>query len=221
VHGAVRDVLSYARRVIETELGAVVDNPVIVADGEVMTTGNFHGEPLAFAADMLAIAVSELASISERRVDRLLDPASSRDLPPFLAPDAGTNSGFMLAQYTAASLVSENKVLAHPASVDTIPTSGKQEDHVSMGWTAVRKLREVITNVRTCLAIEILCAAQGIDLRAGIAEPSAPLAAVHAVIRARVPVMETDREVSGQMAAVDDLLPDICVTAAARCGGLR
>ena len=113
-------------------------------DGEVMTTGNFHGEPLAFAADMLAMAISELASISERRVDRMLDPAFSRGLPPFLAPDAGTNSGYMLAQYTAASLVSENKVLAHPASVDTIPTSGKQEDHVSMGWTAVRKLREVV-----------------------------------------------------------------------------
>src|SRR5215467_5195907 len=142
VHGAVRDVLTYARAVISTELGAVVDNPVIVPDGEVMTTGNFHGEPLAFAADMLAMAVAELASISERRVDRMLDPAFSRGLPPFLAPEAGTNSGFMLAQYTAASLVSENKVLAHPASVDTIPTSGKQEDHVSMGWTAVRKLRE-------------------------------------------------------------------------------
>ena len=221
VHGAVRDVLGFARQVIETELGAVVDNPVIVADGEVMTTGNFHGEPLAFAADMLAIAVSELASISERRVDRLLDPASSRDLPPFLAPDAGTNSGFMLAQYTAASLVSENKVLAHPASVDTIPTSGKQEDHVSMGWHAVRKLREVLANVRTCLAVEILCAAQGIDLRAQIAAPSEPLAAVHATVREQVPMMEIDREVSGQMAAVSDLLPDICITAAARCGGLR
>src|SRR5215472_5955522 len=134
VHGAVRDVLGFARSIIDTELGAVVDNPVIVPDGEVMTTGNFHGEPLAFAADMLAMAISELASISERRVDRMLDPAFSRGLPPFLAPAAGTNSGYMLAQYTAASLVSENKVLAHPASVDTIPTSGKQEDHVSMGW---------------------------------------------------------------------------------------
>jgi histidine ammonia-lyase len=127
----------------------------------------------------------------------------------------------MLAQYTAASLVSENKVLSHPASVDTIPTSGKQEDHVSMGWGAVRKLREVTANVRTCLAIEILCAAQGIDLRAAIAAPSEPLAAVHAVVRARVPVMNTDREVAGQVAAVDEMLPDICETAAARCGGLR
>ena len=133
VHGAVRDVLAHARRVLETELGSVVDNPIITDDGEVMTTGNFHGEPLAFAADMLAMAIAELASISERRVDRMLDPAFSRGLPPFLAPEAGTNSGFMLAQYTAASLVSENKVLAHPASVDTIPTSGKQEDHVLDG----------------------------------------------------------------------------------------
>jgi histidine ammonia-lyase len=221
VHGAVRDVLRFARGVLETELGAVVDNPVIVPDGEVMTTGNFHGEPLAFAADMLAIAVSELASISERRVDRMLDPASSRGLPPFLAPDAGTNSGYMLAQYTAASLVSENKVLAHPASVDTIPTSGKQEDHVSMGWTAVRKLREVVTNVRACLAVEILCAAQGIGLRADIASPSVPVGAVHDAVRARVPAMDVDREVAGQIAAIDELIPELCKTASARCGGLR
>jgi len=213
VHGAVRDVLGYARQVITTELGSVVDNPVIVPDGEVMTTGNFHGEPLAFAADMLAMALAELASISERRLDRMLDPAFSRGLPPFLAPAAGTNSGYMLAQYTAASLVSENKVLAHPASVDTIPTSGKQEDHVSMGWTAVRKLREVVANVRTCLAIEICCAAQGVDLRASIAEPSVPLRAVHAAVRAVVPRMDIDREVAAQIAAVDTLLPRICQVA--------
>jgi histidine ammonia-lyase len=221
VHGAVRDVLTHARRVLETELGAVVDNPIITADGEVMTTGNFHGEPLAFAADMLAMALAELASISERRVDRMLDPAFSRGLPPFLAPQAGTNSGFMLAQYTAASLVSENKVLAHPASVDTIPTSGKQEDHVSMGWTSVRKLREVVTNVRTCLAVEVLCAGQGIDLRADIAAPAQALAAVHAVLRGRVPRMDTDREVAGQIAAVNDLVPRLVLTAASSSGGLR
>jgi histidine ammonia-lyase len=225
VHGAVRDVLGHARRVLDIELAAIVDNPVIVPDGEVMTTGNFHGEPLAFAADMLAIALAELASISERRVDRMLDPAFSRGLPPFLAPQAGTNSGFMLAQYTAASLVSENKVLAHPASVDNIPTSGKQEDHVSMGWTAVRKLRDVVANVRTCLAVEILCAAQGMDLRARIDEwaapPAAPMRAVRDLIRAHVPAMFSDREVSGQIAAVDRLLPDLTKTAAARCGGLH
>ena len=221
VHGAVRDVLAHARRVIDIELGAVVDNPIVVSDGEVMTSGNFHGEPLAFAADMLAMALAELASISERRVDRMLDPAFSRGLPPFLAPDAGTNSGFMLAQYTAASLVSENKVLAHPASVDTIPTSGKQEDHVSMGWHAVRKLREVVANVRTCLAVEVCCAAQGIDLRADIAAPSAPLLAVHAAIRARVPMMPVDREVAEQITAVDALLPSLAATAGAHAGALR
>ena len=204
VHGAVRDVLGFARGILETELASVVDNPVIAADGEVMISGNFHGEPLAFAADMLAIAIAELASISERRVDRMLDPAFSRGLPPFLAPDAGTNSGYMLAQYTAASLVSENKVLAHPSSVDTIPTSGKQEDHVSMGWTGVRKLREVVTNVRTCLAVEILCAAQGIDQRADIAPPSRASAAVHATVRAHVARMDVDREVAGQISAIDD-----------------
>jgi histidine ammonia-lyase len=220
VHGAVRDVLTFARNIIETELGAIVDNPVIVPDGEVMTTGNFHGEPLAFAADMLAMAISELASISERRVDRMLDPAFSRGLPPFLAPAAGTNSGYMLAQYTAASLVSENKVLAHPASVDTIPTSGKQEDHVSMGWTSVRKLREVVSNVRTCLAVEILCATQGIGLRSGIAAPAAPVAAVHDVVRAKVPAMDVDREVSEQIMTVERMMPDLCSAAGAACGGL-
>jgi histidine ammonia-lyase len=167
------------------------------------------------------MAISELASISERRVDRMLDPAFSRGLPPFLAPAAGTNSGFMLAQYTAASLVSENKVLAHPASVDTIPTSGKQEDHVSMGWTAVRKLREVVANVRTCLAVEILCATQGIGLRSGIAEPAEPTRAVYDVVRAEVPAMEVDREVSSQIRAVEHLMSDLCAAASSSCGGLR
>ena len=222
VHGAVRDVLSYARSVIDIELGSVVDNPVIVPDGEVMTTGNFHGEPLAFAADMLAMALAELASISERRVDRMLDPAFSRGLPPFLAVNAGTNSGYMLAQYTAASLVSENKVLAHPASVDTIPTSGKQEDHVSMGWTSVRKLGEVVANVRACLAVEILCASQGLDIRADtVALASVPMRAVHGVVRSSVPRMDVDREVAAQIAAVDLMMPEICAAAAASCPALQ
>jgi histidine ammonia-lyase len=127
----------------------------------------------------------------------------------------------MLAQYTAASLVSENKVLAHPASVDTIPTSGKQEDHVSMGWTSVRKLREVVANVRICLAVEVLCAAQGIDLRAGVAAPSEALGAVHAAVRAQVPMMEVDREVAEQIAITGGLLPSLVEVAAAGCGGLR
>ncbi|HVA59791.1 MAG TPA: histidine ammonia-lyase [Mycobacteriales bacterium] len=220
VHGAVRDLLAHVRGVLDIELGAVVDNPVII-DGEAMTTGNFHGEPLAFAADILAIGLAELASISERRVDRLLDPAFSRELPAFLARDPGMNSGFMLAQYTAAALVSENKVLAHPASVDTIPTSGNQEDHVSMGFGAVRKLRAVVANVRPVLAIELLCAAQGIDLRAALAGPGPATSAVHATLRAAVPPMDVDREVAPQIEAVAALLPDLLAAAESVTGRLR
>lgn len=221
VHGAVRDVHAHARRVIDIELGSVVDNPVIVPDGEVMSTGNFHGEPLAFAGDMLAIAVAELASIAERRTDRMLDRAFSRDLPAFLAKDPGTNSGFMIAQYTAASLVSENKVLAHPSSVDTIPTSGNQEDHVSMGWTSMRKLREVVSNVRSVLAVEILAAAQAIDFRASVAAPGTASGAAHGVVRAAVSPMDTDREVAAQIAAVDRLLPEIVAAVEGAVGGLE
>ena len=220
VHGAVRDVLGHARRVIDIELGAVVDNPVIVPDGEVMSTGNFHGEPLAFAGDMLAMALAELASISERRTDRMLDPAFSRGLPPFLAPDAGTNSGFMIAQYTSASLVSENKVLAHPSSVDTIPTSGNQEDHVSMGWTSMRKLRDVAANVRVVLAIEVLLAAQAIDFRATVAAPSAAGRAVHDALRVLVPPMPVDREVTPQIEAVVAALADLVAVAESVVGPL-
>jgi histidine ammonia-lyase len=223
VHGAVRDVLAHAERVLTIELASVVDNPVIVprTDGpgfEVMSTGNFHGEPLAFAADALCMAVSELASISERRTDRMLDPAFSRGLPPFLAPAAGTNSGFMLAQYTAASLVSENKVLAHPSSVDTIPTSGNQEDHVSMGWTSMRKLRSVVRNVRAVLSVELVCAAQALDLRGGIASPSASVSAAAQVLRSEVPRMDVDRMVAPQLVAANALLPQM-VSAAEQVAG--
>jgi len=220
VHGAVRDVLEHARRVLVIELGSVVDNPVIVPDGEVMSTGNFHGEPLAFAGDMLAIAVSELASIAERRTDRMLDPAFSRDLPAFLAKDPGTNSGFMIAQYTAASLVSENKVLAHPSSVDTIPTSGNQEDHVSMGWTSMRKLREVVANVRAVLAVEVLAASQALDFRGSLAGPGAASSAAHATVRADVATMDADREVSEQIVTVDRLLPDVVAAVEGAIGAL-
>ncbi len=221
VQGAVRDVHAFTRRTIDIELGSVVDNPVIVPDGEVMSTGNFHGEPLAFAGDMLAIAVSELASIAERRTDRMLDKAFSRDLPAFLAADPGTNSGFMIAQYTAASLVSENKVLAHPSSVDTIPTSGNQEDHVSMGWTSMRKLREVVANVRSVLAVEILAASQAIDFRSVIAAPGTASGAAHAVVRAEVPSMDTDREVAGPIATVDRRLPQIVAAVEGAVGVLE
>jgi len=225
VHGASRDVVAHCRRVLEIELGSVVDNPVVVPNGadsyEVMSTGNFHGQPLAFAADMLAIAVAEVASISERRVYRLLDPATSRGLPPFLAPHAGTNSGFMLAQYTAASVVSENKVLCHPASVDSIVTSGNQEDHVSMGWHAVRKAHQVLDNVQTVLAVELLCAVQGVDLRADAASPGPATSAVRQVIRRHVPVMLTDVEIAGQLVAMRGLLGEILAAAEAVVGRLR
>ncbi|MDQ1628761.1 MAG: histidine ammonia-lyase [Actinomycetota bacterium] len=220
VHGAVRDVHAHARRVIDIELGSVVDNPVIVPDGEVMSTGNFHGEPLAFAGDMLAMAVAELASIAERRTDRMLDPAFSRDLPAFLAKEPGTNSGYMIAQYTAAALVSENKVLAHPSSVDTIPTSGNQEDHVSMGWTSVRKLREVVANVRAVLSVEIVAACQALDFRAAVASPGPASAAVHRRVRRAVPTMDVDRDVSDQVAAVDRLLRELVADAEAAVGAL-
>ena len=185
-----------------------------------MSTGNFHGQPLAFAGDMLAMAVAELGSISERRVYRLLDPATSRGLPPFLARAAGTNSGFMLAQYTAASLVAEDKVLCHPAGVDTIPTSGNQEDHVSMGWHAARKAGEVLDNVATVLAVEVLCAAQAIDLRAELAAPGPAGAAVHAAVREVVPPMHVDREVTGQIERVQALLPALVAAAEAVTGPL-
>ncbi|MEP6697506.1 MAG: histidine ammonia-lyase [Pseudonocardiales bacterium] len=221
VHGAARDVLVHCRAVVERELGSVVDNPVVASDGEVMTTGNFHGQPLAFAADMLTMAMAEIGSISERRAYRMLDPATSRGLPPFLAPDAGTNSGFMLAQYTAAALVSENKVLCHPASVDTIPTSGNQEDHVSMGWHGARKAGQVLVNVGNILAVELLCAAQALDLRATIAPAGPATAAVRDEIRGRVPMMDVDREVTSQVRSVAERLAVLVAVAESVAGPLQ
>jgi histidine ammonia-lyase len=215
VHGACRDVVAFARQVVERELGSVTDNPVVFASSdEVVSVGNFHGEPLAFVLDFLAIALAELADISERRVDRLLDPALNHDLPPFLARDPGLNSGLMLTQYTAAALVAECKVLAHPASVDSIPTSGNQEDHVSMGWTAGLKLRRVIANVRRALAIEALCAAQAIDLRAPL-RPGAAVAAVLDRVRERVPALDSDRYLAPDLAALERLVADGTLVAAA------
>lgn len=165
VHGACRDAIAYARRVVEIELNSATDNPLVFENGDVVSGGNFHGEPLALALDMLAIALAELASISERRIYLLLggDSVGGIDLPKLLMRDTGLNSGFMLPQYTAAALVSENKILAHPASVDSIPTSLGQEDHVSMGSISATKLHKVVQNVETVLAIELLCAAQALD----------------------------------------------------------
>src|SRR6185437_2938997 len=169
VHGASRDALVWVRGVLEREVNSVTDNPSVflLPDGsaDVISGGNFHGQPLALALDLAAMAVAELANISERRVEQLVNPALSTGLTPFLAPHSGLHSGFMIAQVASASLVSENKVLCHPASVDSIPSSAGREDHVSMGSISARKLAQVIENVRSSLAIELITAAQGIDQR--------------------------------------------------------
>lgn len=166
VAGAARDTTEHAATVAERELASVVDNPVVLPDGRVLSTGNFHGAPLGFVADFLAIALAEVGAICERRVDRLLDVSRSRGLPAFLTPDPGVNSGLMIAHYTAAGIAAENRRLAAPASVDSLPTSAMQEDHVSMGWAAAVKLRRVIDNLTTLLAVELLAAARGLRLRA-------------------------------------------------------
>jgi histidine ammonia-lyase len=206
VHGACRDVLNFARDVVTRELGSVTDNPVVFADTkEVRSAGNFHGEPLGFALDFMASALSELGSISERRTDRLLDPERSSGLPAFLTTRAGTNSGFMLAQYTQAALVAENRILSTPATVDTIPTSGSQEDHVSMGWNAALKLRRVLRNARWILAVEAMCAAQGIDLRAPL-RPASGTAAALAAVREIVTHLDHDRQLGPDIERVGDEL---------------
>jgi histidine ammonia-lyase len=219
VHGATRDMLAFTRTVLEREAGSSTDNPLVFADeGEMISGGNFHGQPVAIALDAAAIAVAELANISERRVEQLVNPHLSSGLPPFLAPDSGLNSGFMIAQVAAAALVSENKVLAHPASVDSIPSSAGREDHVSMGATAALKLATIHDHVRTVLAIELLCAAQGIDLRRPLTTTK-PLEAVHAAIRAVVPAMMIDRPLAPDIAAVRTLIDDGTLLATARSAG--
>jgi histidine ammonia-lyase len=183
VAGAARDTLDHVRAVADRELVSIVDNPVVLPDGRVESTGNFHGAPLGFAADFLAIAAAEVGAIAERRVDRLLDVCRNRDLPPFLSPDAGVNSGLMIAQYTAAGIVAENRRLANPASVDSLPTSGMQEDHVSMGWAATRKLRTVLDNLTSLLAVELLAGVRGLALRAPLTASPAGRVAIEAVER--------------------------------------
>lgn len=215
VHGASRDVIAFARQVTERELASVTDNPVVLPEaGEVASTGNFHGQPLAFAADFCAIALADLASISERRTDRLMDPARSQGLPAFLAVEAGINSGFMLAHYTAAAAVNRLRTHATPASVDSISTSGGQEDHVSMGWNGCRKLRTSIDDAGRVLAIEILCAAQALELRRAELRPSPETEAVLARLRAEIPALREDRFLAPDLAAAEAmvksgaLLPD-------------
>jgi histidine ammonia-lyase len=211
VHGATRDLLDYAEYTVSVELNAATDNPLVLVDDEALVSnGNFHGQPLAFALDALAMAVAELANISERRVERLVNPNLSDGLPPFLTSDGGLNSGFMIPQYVAASLVSENKVLAHPASVDSIPTSAAQEDHVSMGNTSGIKAWQVLANVERALAIELLAGAQGVEFHAPL-EPGVGVRAARASVRELSPRLREDRA----------LAPDIeTVAAAIRDGSL-
>ncbi len=213
VHGAVRDTLAHCRRVFEIETNSAVDNPLVFVknpkmmdgEGDVISGGNFHGEPLAFALDFLAIALSALAGISERRLERMVNPALSEGLPPFLAPGAGMNSGFMMPQVTAAALASENKVLAHPASVDSITTSGNKEDFVSMGMTAANKLKRVVENTRNTLAIEAMAAAQAIDFLAPL-KTSKPLQQAHAAIRSVCATMAKDRVMYQDFARIARLI---------------
>jgi histidine ammonia-lyase len=201
VHGAARDGIAFCRATLSREVNAATDNPLVFPEtGEIVSGGNFHGQPVALALDVLAISSSHLAAISERRVEQLVNPSLS-GLPPFLAPRHGLNSGFMIAQVTSAALVSENKVLCHPASVDSIPSSAGREDHVSMGMTAALKARQVVENVRTCLAIELLVAAQALDLRAPL-RPAAKVAEAHRRIREVVPRLDEDRELHRDIEAV-------------------
>jgi histidine ammonia-lyase len=195
VHGASKDAITYARKVVETEMNSSTNNPLIFPESqEFLLGGNFHGQPVALALDFLCMAVSELANISERRIERLVNPQLS-GLPAFLVSDGGLNSGFMLAQYTAASLVSENKVLSHPASVDSIPTSANKEDHVSMGTISARKLREIVRNTEHVIAIELLCGAQAMDLFTNM-KPGEGTLIAYKIIRDQVPHLEKDRIIS-------------------------
>jgi histidine ammonia-lyase len=192
VHGAVRDALAHISSVFMSEANGVTDNPLVFPKtGEVLSGGNFHGAPVAYASDYLSIVLTDLASLSERRIEHMLDPAIS-ELPAFLAKDGGINSGFMMAHVTAASLVSENKVLAHPASTDSIPTSANKEDHVSMGTFAARKTAEIAKNLETVLAIELLCACQALEMKAPL-KPSKVTAALLSMVRTRIPFWEEDR----------------------------
>jgi histidine ammonia-lyase len=215
VHGAVRDVLHHVSRILETESGSATDNPLVFphipgAEGRgsetaVLSGGNFHGAPLSYAFDYAAIALTDLASISERRIDRLINPDINEGLPAFLCADAGLSSGYMIAHVTAAALLNECKVLAHPSSTDSVPTSGGKEDHVSMGMTGALKLRQIVENLELILAIEMMCAAQGLDYRLPL-KPSATVEAAHAIIRKAVPHLNEDRIPAPDIEAVAHLI---------------
>jgi histidine ammonia-lyase len=208
VHGAVRDALAHAHRIVEVEINSATDNPLIFAEtNEILSGGNFHGEPLALAFDYAAIAIADLGTMAERRVERLVNPDLS-GLPAFLATQPGINSGLMIAQVAAASLISENNVLAHPASTTNLPTSANKEDHVSMGMTAALKLAQVVENVGTILAIELLCAAQGLEFLKPL-RPGPKLAEVYRRVRERVPALERDAPLSGYIESLTSLVGEL------------
>jgi histidine ammonia-lyase len=205
VHGAVRDALEYARQIFTREMNSATDNPLIfVGEGDVISGGNFHGQPLAIALDLMALVLTQLGGISERRIDRMVNPLTS-DLPPFLTKSAGLESGFMLAQVTAAALASENKILAHPASADSIPTSGNKEDYVSMGMAAALKLRPLLTNLSAILAIELLAACQAIDLLAPLRTGKLAERA-RALVRSVSPSVQADRSLAQDIARVSEVV---------------
>jgi histidine ammonia-lyase len=214
VYGAARDTLDHASRVARLELDSVTDNPVVLPDGRVESAGNFHGEPLAFVLDFLAIAVSEMGAITERRIDRMLDPKRSEGLPAFLSPRAGVNSGFMIPHYTAAALAEENRRLANPASTGSLPTSAMQEDHNSMGWSAGLKLHRLIENVTRILAVEAACAAQGLDLRRPLT-PGRVTGAVLERIREQMPFIDADIFMAPHLQAVEAMVGSGALVAAA------
>jgi histidine ammonia-lyase len=202
VAGAARDVVTHAERVAVAELASAIDNPMVLPDGRIESCGNFHGAPLAYACDFLAIACADVGAIAERRTDRLLDAARSYGLPPFLAEDPGVNSGLMIAHYTQAALVAENRRLAVPAGTDSLPTSAMQEDHVSLGWGAARKLRTSVENLRRIVAVELTAAARGLDLRAPL-RPAAGTGAALAALREVVPGPGPDRTLAPELAAAE------------------
>lgn len=205
VHGAVRDALSFIRKTLEIEVNSATDNPLIFAEkGKILNCGNFHGEPVAFAMDLLGIVVSELGGISERRIEKLINPALS-GLPPFLTTEGGLHSGLMMVQVSAAALASENKVLAHPASIDSIPTSADKEDHVSMGTIGARKARDIVRNVERILAMELLCATQGLDFLLPL-KPGDGIEEAYRTVREKVPPIKGDRRFSADIEKIQNLI---------------
>lgn len=207
IHGASKDALEYLRYKVETEMDAVTDNPIIFVDtDDVISGGNFHGQPMALVFDYLGIAISEMANVSERRIERLVNPNLNYGLPAFLVENGGVNSGFMIVQYAAAAVVSENKVLAHPASVDSIPSSANQEDHVSMGTIAARKAGEILRNARKVIAMELLCACQGVDLRKAQDKLGVGTKDAYKLVREIVSYYDKDRVMNLDINAVEDLI---------------